>query len=129
MTGNIFFLGKITDEEKWAWLNLCDIFTMPSRQIGDDFEGFGIVYLEASLCGKPIVAGRSGGVEDAVLDGETGLLVNPEDTKEIADAIIKLAKDEGLRKSLGEAGKKRAGEEFNWRRQVKKIYSIIKTPL
>ncbi len=124
--GGIIFLGKITDEEKWAWLDLCDIFTMPSRQIGDDFEGFGIVYLEASLFGKPIVAGRSGGVEDAVLDNETGILINPESTGEIANAIIKLSKDENLRKKLGETGKKRAEEEFNWGKQVKKIYDIIK---
>ena len=122
----IIFLGKISDEEKWAWLDLCDIFTMPSRQIGDDFEGFGIVYLEASLAGKPIVAGRSGGVKDAVLDGETGLLVNPESADEIAAAIIKLAKDEKLRKKLGEAGRRRVEEKFGWGKQVGKICSIIK---
>jgi phosphatidylinositol alpha-1,6-mannosyltransferase len=124
----ILFLGKITDEEKWAWLELCDIFTMPSRQIGNDFEGFGIVYLEAGLAGKPIMAGRSGGVEDAVLNSETGLLVNSESVKEIANAIIKLAKDEVLRNKLGEAGKKRAQEEFNWENQANKIYQIIKKP-
>jgi phosphatidylinositol alpha-1,6-mannosyltransferase len=123
---SVIFLGKISDEEKWAWLDICDIFTMPSRQIGDDFEGFGIVYLEASLAGKPIVAGRSGGVEDAVLDNKTGLLVNPESTEEIANAIIKLSKDEDLRKKLGEAGKKRAEEEFDWGKQISRIYSIIK---
>jgi phosphatidylinositol alpha-1,6-mannosyltransferase len=99
---------------------------MPSRQINDDFEGFGIVYLEASLAGKPIVAGRSGGVGDAVLDNETGLLVNPESTAEIANAIIELAKDENLREKLGDTGKKRAGGEFNWEKQVEKIYGIIK---
>jgi len=121
----IIFLGKISDEEKWAWFDLCDIFTMPSRQINDDFEGFGIVYLEASLMGKPVIAGRSGGVEDAVLNNETGLLVDSDDTKQIADAIIKLAKDENLRKKLGESGIKRAINEFDWKEQINKIFITI----
>lgn len=125
LSNRVIFLGKISDEEKWAWFELADIFTMPSRQINDDFEGFGIVYLEASLIGKPIVAGRSGGVEDAVLDNETGLLVNPESTEEIADAIIKLAKDEELRKKLGERGKERAIREFVWEKQAGKIFNLI----
>ncbi len=128
MTHNITFLGKISDEEKWTWFDLCDIFIMPARQISNDFEGFGIVYLEANLAGKPVIAGRSGGVEDAVLDNETGLLVNPESAAEIANAIIKLARDKELREKLGENGKKRAEEEFNWGKQINKIYNIIKSP-
>lgn len=125
---NIIFLEKITDEEKWAWLNLSDIFIMPSRQIKEDFEGFGIVYLEANLCGKPVIAGDSGGVRDAVKDKVSGLLVDPEDTNKIADAIIKLAKDKNLREKLGKQGGERVIKEFNWGKQVKKIYEIIKLP-
>lgn len=119
------FLGKITDEEKWAWLNLCDIFIMPSRNIDGDFEGFGIVFLEANLAGKPVIAGDSGGVSDAIENAINGLLVDPEDINDIAYAIIKLAKDENLRKKLGERGRERAINEFNWGRQVNKIYNII----
>jgi phosphatidylinositol alpha-1,6-mannosyltransferase len=122
---HVIFLGKITDEEKWAWLNLCDIFIMPSRTIGGDFEGFGIVYLEANLAGKPVIAGDSGGVRDAVKNNVNGLLVNPESAEEIAEAIIKLAKDKELRRKLGERGRERAVKEFNWERQVEKIYDII----
>lgn len=164
--GGIIFLGKITDEEKWAWLDLCDIFIMPARSIkavdsgfkqmlaavslnlphsfrlklnqcrrsktsgqrlatGQDFEGFGIVYLEANLAGKPVIAGGSGGVSDAVENGVNGLLVDPNDINDIACAITKLAKDKKLRKKLGERGRERAVKEFNWERQVSKIYNII----
>ena len=90
---NIVYLGEITDEEKWAWLKVCDIFIMPSRDIDGDFEGFGIVYIEASLMGKPIVAGDTGGVRDAVLGARTGILVDPENENRIAGAITALAQD------------------------------------
>lgn len=123
---NVIFLGKISDEEKWAWLNLCDIFVMPSRDIDGDFEGFGIVYLEANLSGKPVIAGRCGGVEDAVANGVNGILIiNPGDVNEIAGAIVRLAKDKNLRDNLGERGRERAIREFNWEEQAEKIYNVI----
>ncbi|PIR13508.1 hypothetical protein COV49_01955 [Candidatus Falkowbacteria bacterium CG11_big_fil_rev_8_21_14_0_20_39_10] len=124
--GELVFLGKITDEEKWTWLDLCDIFIMPTREEDGNFDGFGIVYLEANLSGKPVIAGRSGGVAEAVEDGVSGLLVDPNDAEEIKNAIIKLARDENLRKELGEQGRERAIKNFNWEKQVRKIYDLIK---
>lgn len=117
-------LTNINDEEKYAWLDLGDIFIMPAREISGDVEGFGIVYLEANIHGKPVIAGDSGGVRDAVIDGFNGLLVNPENINEITSVIVKLAKDENLRKQLGEAGRLRAEKEFNWKNQVEKIYNL-----
>jgi phosphatidylinositol alpha-1,6-mannosyltransferase len=122
---NIIFLDRITEADKWAWLDLCDIFIMPARNIKGDFEGFGIVYLEANLAGKPVIAGNSGGVGDAVQNMISGLLVNPENTAEISKAIIKLATDANLRKKLGEQGRQRALMEFRWEDKVKLIYRII----
>ena len=122
----VIFLGKITDEEKWAWLSLADMFIMPSRVIEGDFEGFGIVYLEANLAGTPVIAGDSGGVRDAVEDGVNGLLVDPVDINSIAQGITRLAKDKNLRQKLGQQGRERAIEEFNWEKQARKIYKIIK---
>jgi len=139
----IIFLGKISEEEKWAWLNLSDIFIMPARSIspkafrglgsltqttatvGEDFEGFGIVYLEANLCGKPVIAGDSGGIRDAVVNTETGLLVDPNNTDKIANAIIKLAKDQNLREKLGKQGRERVVKKFLWKKQVRKIYELL----
>jgi len=122
---NIVFLGKINEEEKLAWFRVCDIFIMPNREIKGDFEGFGIVFLEAALAGKPVIAGRSGGVEDAVIDYETGILVDPESVDDITESIIELKNSPMLRMELGENAMKRAANEFSWNKQARKIYNII----
>ena len=122
----IIFLGKLSEDKKWAWLRLCDIFIMPSRDIAGDFEGFGIVYLEANLCGKPVIAGNSGGVKDAVVDGVTGLMVDPEKVDDIGAAIIRLLKDPELRHKLGEQGKHRAIQQFDWESKAKEVLQFIK---
>ncbi|MDD5031806.1 MAG: glycosyltransferase family 4 protein [Patescibacteria group bacterium] len=125
---NVLIINKADDEEKNGWLEVSDVFIMPARKIKDDFEGFGIVYLEANLAGKPVIAGDSGGVRDAVIDGLNGLLVNPENKKEITAAVIKLARDKNLRKELGERGRERALKEFNWEKQIGKIRNLILPP-
>jgi phosphatidyl-myo-inositol dimannoside synthase len=121
----IIFLGKIDDEEYWAWLELCDIFIMTSRNLDGDFEGFGIVYLEANLAGKPVIAGDSGGVREAVINNVTGLLVDPENTSAIIEAIIKLANDKNLRNNLGASGNRRVVETLSAKKQAEKIYNLL----
>ena len=118
-------LNQVRDEERNNWYDLCDMFIMPARNINGDYEGFGMVYLEANLAGKPVVAGRSGGVGDAVVDGLNGLLVDPENTGEISRAIVKLARDPELRQKLGRQGRERALNDFNWQKQAKKIYKNL----
>ncbi|MFZ4632352.1 MAG: glycosyltransferase family 4 protein [Patescibacteria group bacterium] len=122
----IIFLGSLTESEKWAWLKLSDIFLMPSRDIAGDFEGFGIVYLEANLCGKPVIAGNSGGVKDAVVNEVTGLLVDPENIGDIGAAIIRLVNDKNICEKLGEQGRERAIKDFNWEKQALSISEFIK---
>ena len=122
---NVLLITDVDDSEVNSWYELCDIFIMPARNIDGDFEGFGIVYLEANAHGKPVIAGDSGGVRDAVIDGVNGLLVDPESVEEIAQAIIKLGKDENLRKKLGERGRERA-RQFNWQAQVEKVMKALK---
>ena len=119
------FLGKIEEEEKSAWLNISHIFVTISREIEGDYEGFGIVYLEANLAGKPVIAGDSGGVRDAVKDGINGLLVNPEKDEEISQAIINLGLNKYLREKLGAQGRARAIKEFSWEKQAKLIWQIL----
>ncbi len=123
--GKIIVLGDIDDQEKWAWLELCDIFIMVSRQLAGDYEGFGIVYLEAGLAGKPVIAGDSGGVRDAVFNRVNGLLVNPENTDEIADAILFLYDNEEFRNELGAQGQRRVVETLTARKQADKILQIL----
>ena len=122
---NVIIITDATDAERDSWYKACDIFIMPSRNINGDFEGFGIVYLEANLAGRPVIAGRSGGVADAVADGINGLMVDPENTAEISQAIVKLAIDSKLRLKLGEQGKHKAINDFNWQKQIDKIYQAI----
>lgn len=81
----VIFAGFIPDEELTEHYNLCDLFAMPSKG-----EGFGIVYLEALACGKPVLAGNKDGSRDALADGELGILVDPDDTDDIASQIIRL---------------------------------------
>ena len=120
-----FIISQAADEERDAWYNLCDIFLMPARNIDGDFEGFGIVYLEANLAAKPVIAARSGGVDDAVINGLNGLLINSENPPELIEAILKLALDQDLKNKLGRQGLERATNKFNWPKQVKKIYNFI----
>ncbi|NTW22151.1 glycosyltransferase family 4 protein [Candidatus Falkowbacteria bacterium] len=121
----IIFTGQITDAEKWSWLSLCRLFIMPARDIDGDFEGFGIVYLEANLMGKPVIAGRSGGVPDAVVSDLNGLLVNPNDTNEIRQAIQTLTQDEAYAEKLGTQGRERAIRHFTWNDKAKSFHDYI----
>ncbi len=111
------FMGEVDDRELPALYQTADVFAMPSRDLyGRPIEGLGLVYLEANLCGLPVVAGDTGGVSDAVVHGETGLLVNPEDPAAIASAIIRLLSDPDLAAQMGAAGQARVLEEFTWER-------------
>jgi len=111
------FLGEVDDRELSGLYRTADVFVMPSRDLyGQPIEGLGLVYLEANLCGLPVVAGKTGGVADAVVDGETGLVVNPEDPAQIASAIIRLLGDPDWAAQLGAAGRARVLAEFTWER-------------
>ena len=124
----IQFLTAIKYQDLPNFYNASDIFLMPSRTIKSkqDVEGFGIVYLEASACGKPIIAGQGGGVGEAVTDQETGLLINSEKPAEISQAIIKLLNDNELALKLGQNGRKRVKQEFNWDELAQKLITTLK---
>lgn len=123
---SITLLGEVSDEELVRMFHFCDIYIHTPRLINWNFEGFGIVYLEAGVCKKPIIASRSGGVEDAVLDGKTGLIVPEEDVDATAGAILKLFNDPGLCESLGEAGHQYAREQ-DWSIISSKFIDIYKS--
>ncbi len=120
---NIIFLGNLSPfgQEKFAFYSLCNVFLMPARQINHDFEGFGIVYLEANLFKKPVVAGNSGGVSDAVVNNLNGFLINPENVSKISNALEKILSDDKLASEMGEKGYKRAKEKFNWKDLAKNL--------
>ncbi len=120
------FLGSVSDELRDRWLRRADVFAMPSRQPGEGLagEGFGIVYLEAAAHGKPVVAGNVAGALDAVVDGQTGLLVDPTDPDAVAGAITRLLLDRELAQRLGAAGAQRA-RSFAWPAIAERVEAVL----
>jgi glycosyltransferase involved in cell wall biosynthesis len=129
LVNHVHFPGKVSDEELAQWYELADVFVLPGIPVAGDVEGFGIVLLEANLHDTPVVATRIGGVPDAVVDGVTGRLVEPENWSAIRDAIAELLQDEELRQKMGEAGCQRAQQDFNWtvigRKYVNWLTSVV----
>ena len=112
---NVRFVGAVDEGTKLALYELCDVFVMPNSLLDNvDWEGFGIVFLEAARAGKPALGGANGGVPDAVADGVTGLLVDPNDQRAVDDALGVLLSDGAQRARLGAAARARAEREFDW---------------
>lgn len=121
----VIFTGKVSNDEKYAWLELCHFFVMPALADETDVEGFGIVYLEAASFAKPSIASNVGGAVEAVLDKKTGLLVDPTNIDDIATQMNLLLKDNALRIKLGKNAKERVQNELLWSEQVKKLKNLL----
>lgn len=115
---NVRFVGHVTESEKTHLLRACEVFIMLSRQDGVFVEGFGLAFLEAAVHGKPVVAGRHGGVLDVVIDGETGIVVPPTDVSAVAAAIRYLVENPEEAGRMGTAARERATREFAWQRTI-----------
>ena len=119
------FLGDVSERDLPALYGQAAVYVGASRRaerIG--VEGFGISLVEASACGLPVVAGNSGGVPDAVREGETGFLVPAEDPAAFADAICRLLADAELAKRMGAAGRRAVETYYNWDRVVRDLRAI-----
>jgi phosphatidylinositol alpha-1,6-mannosyltransferase len=103
LASRVRFLGRVSDDDLAAVYRSGDVFAMVCRERwgGLEAEGFGIVFLEAAACGIPAVAGRSGGSHEAVVDGETGFVVDPEDVTGLAQTLERVLLNDGLRLRLG----------------------------
>lgn len=111
----VHFVHDVDDKTKHVFFAECELFIMPNRQLPDDVEGFGIVFLEAALYAKPSIGGNNGGVPDAVENGVTGLLVDTSTSSApVVAALRRLLDDPALARRLGEAGRTRALERFAW---------------
>jgi glycosyltransferase involved in cell wall biosynthesis len=117
------FLGDIPDDQLGAIYAQADIFAMTSMPHKHSVEGFGLVYLEAGAHGLPIVAHAIGGVPEAVIDGETGLLVTPGDITALTQAFARLIDDVPLRRRLGEAARARALSR-TWRDSAVSLFDL-----
>ncbi len=110
-------VGTVSDDELARLYGVADVFVMACRDrwLGLEQEGFGIVFLEAAACGVPQVAGRSGGADEAVVHGKTGLVVDdPSDPGRVAGALRRLLSDDQLRRTMGRAARRRVRTGFAW---------------
>jgi len=117
-------LGHVSPADLPRWYNACDVFIMPNREINGDNEGFGMVFLEAAACGRPVIAGQDGGTGSAVSEGVTGFRVDGKQTEAVAARLRDILGDEGLANRLGEAGYARAHRDFSWESVARKTQSL-----
>ena len=138
ISGAVIFRGEVPDADLADLYRGCDLFVLPSRaaqryKVGHgvtEGEGFGRVYVEAALAGKPVVGSRDGGAAEAVIDGRTGLLVNPRSVEEVAGAVIGLLKTPERAAAMGSEGRRWALETFTVKAmcsQLERILGMIST--
>ena len=124
----VTFIGRIQYAELPRYICVGDVFAMPSRSrlAGLEVEGLGIVYLEASACGLPVIGGKSGGAPDAVLEGETGFAVDGTSPVEVAEATIKLLQNPELAQAMGVRGRQWIIDEWRWELWATRFASLLK---
>ena len=125
ITDNIYFLGWITEPEKSLILKSSNLFVMTPSIVGESVEGFGMSFIDAAFHGVASIGTDSGGISDAIVDEETGLLCSPEDQKDITNKIRLLLTDNETRKQMGNKGKERAEKFFTWKNKIKEYLEAI----
>lgn len=113
-------IGAVSEADLPRWMNACDVFAMPNREINGDNEGFGMVFIEAAACGKPSLAGEAGGTGSAVLDGVTGRRIDGRILVDVVSALRDLLTNAEQAKRWGEAALARVRGEFDWERVADK---------
>lgn len=124
---DVVVLGGVRYDDLPRYYSAGDVFAMPCRERlgGLDIEGLGMVFLEAAACGLPVVAGRSGGSPDAVLDGESGLLVDGRSVDAVAAAVSDLLSDPVRAAAMGERGRAWVSEAWTWERTVADLTRML----
>lgn len=122
---DILFLGKVSDDDLHAMYSRATIFALTPKELPGDYEGFGIVYLEAGFFGLPVIGTRTGGVAEAVQHNVTGLLAEPGNIDSIQAALHKLLTEPTLATQYGNSGKERVTQEFLWEQTISKLTHIL----
>jgi phosphatidylinositol alpha-1,6-mannosyltransferase len=114
LSGVAHRIGAVSEIDLPRWMNACDVFAMPNREVDGDNEGFGMVFIEAAACGKPSLAGLAGGTGSAVLHEETGLRVDGDSLEVVASSLRRMLDDEQLRVQMASSAYERATQCFSW---------------
>ena len=124
---DVILTGSVPWTELPAHYDAGDVFAMPcrTRRVGLEVEGLGIVYLEASATGLPVVGGNSGGAPDAVLEGETGYVVDGRSQNEITRRVVELFQDSSLARRMGQQGRHWVEREWRWDILAGKLRSLL----
>ncbi|MYR05189.1 glycosyltransferase [Gordonia sp. SID5947] len=127
MTDHVVFTGSVSSADLPAYHNIADVFAMPARTRGRglDVEGLGIVYLEASATGVPVVAGQSGGAPETVVEGVTGTVVDGTDVDAVAFAITAILADPAAASEMGSRGREHAVETWEWRSIAARLRQLL----
>jgi phosphatidylinositol alpha-1,6-mannosyltransferase len=127
VAANVTFLGSVSEDDLRGAYARAWCFALPVRNIDDDVEGFGIVYLEAAMASLPAVGGTESGATDAIVDGETGILVDGTSVSAIAEAVATLLRDRTASERMGARGLERA-RRFTWTRTTDEILAVLPQP-
>ena len=122
----LHLLGHVEPADLPRWYNACDLFLMPNRDINGDTEGFGLVFMEANACGRPVIAGRAGGTGSAVEEGLNGLRVDGESVQAVEDAIARLLFDPAQARRMGDAGRHRTATRFTSDQRADLIRQLLR---
>ena len=127
VAGRVIFTGQVPLDVLPHHFRAGDVFAMPnrSRKLGLEVEAFGIAFIEAAAVGRPGVAGDSGGAPEAVIHGETGLVVDGREIDQVADAIIELLVDPRQAMKLGMAGAGRVHSDFTWEARSARLRDLL----
>ena len=128
LANRVTFVGRVQYADLPRYICVGDVFAMPSRSrlAGLEVEGLGIVYLEASACGLPVIGGVSGGAPDAVLQGETGFSVDGRSAHEVAEALVRVLADKELAQRLGARGRQWVIEQWQWQLWSERFNQLLK---
>lgn len=126
LSKHIAFHSNLTDEEMIQCYQQCDLFILPNRTVGSDIEGFGMVLVEAQSCGKPVIAGDSGGTRETMLVGETGFIIDCTQEKVISETIIELLKQPERLAEMGSKGRLHVEKTLDWEAHAQRASKLFK---